>query len=686
MLNIKLHIKSVTYPVLPVEFKTLHMLNKIKYIFLSILISLTVLASGAMAQPEGGDAVHANLENISLVEFIKFVGRYTGRNIVFNAGALPGTNISVYAGQSLSEPELIAVFQEVLSGSGFYSVTRDNVTYVLPQRNARTISPKIKSSPSSGDGDEIITSVFQLNEKIAADKAAELLTPFASQIGQVKAVPMASAVLVRDLQSNVIRMRKLLNMIVKASIIGDIASIDVQETNAKSVATKLNSFFKKLSTNGKGGNPPVIEPVEWANCLIVSGTDEQISNVRNLVSKLDKSSDSYTKLKVYRLHNIEAVTAGDVLKSLLTGGAFSNQDDSSKGKDGQSKAKASSHISADTDGTQVSADESTNSLIVMAQANEIPQIDKFVEQLDQAQDQVYIEALVLETTLNNAKEFGVEWQGGIDLGGSVATLGYTKSENSNLSSYATNPSNVPGGYSMGVLGDTISYAGQTFPTIGALVNFTKSAGDFNLVSAPQIMTLDNAEAEIFVGENRPYKTGESSTSGDSVVSTYSYKDVGIKLKITPHINREEGLIKLDVYQTYNTVSTTAGTLELPVTRDRTTQTKVLLADGSTMVIGGLIQSDQTRNESGVPYLSDLPLLGWLFKTTSRSGSKQTLMVFLSARIIKTTEQLEALSKAKMDKYRKQRERFDDFIEKEFNTYKNDSAQSKTDVSSTFPEN
>lgn len=136
------------------------------------------------------------------------------------------------------------------------------------------------------------------------------------------------------------------------------------------------------------------------------------------------------------------------------------------------------------------------------------------------------------------------------------------------------------------------------------------------------MTLDNNEAEIFVGENRPYKSGESTTSGSGVVSTYSYKDVGIKLKITPRINREDGLIKLDVYQTYNTISESTTADDLPITNDRITDTTVLLADGSTMVIGGLIKSDQSRSDSGIPYLSDLPLLGWLFKphptaTTSR---------------------------------------------------------------------
>ncbi|TIH18013.1 type II secretion system protein GspD [Marinifilum sp. JC120] len=645
---------------------------KIFYRFVvALFLSMIFMVSVVVAQPEGGDGVHANLESISLAEFVKFVGRYTGRNLVFNKESLPGTYVSIYAGQSLTEPELMAVFQQVLSGAGFHAVTRDNVTYVLPLRDAKTLTPDIKASPSPGNGEEIITSIFQLEGKMDPAKVQGVLMQVKSRIGKVTPVPMADAVMVMDLQDNVNKMKKLLGILKRAGSQQETAFIELEKTSAKTVATKLTSFYKKLSTSGKSGTPPVVESLDWANSLLVSGSGDQIDTIKRLIAKLDRSSDSYSKMKIYRLHNIEAVVAGEVLKSLISGGGIPSEG-SSKGagsaassSKGSSGGAANSASSGDSGEVQVSADEATNTLIVMAPADQISQIDTFVDQLDQAQDQVYIEALVLETTLDHAKEFGVEWQGGIDLGGSVATLGYTKTSKSKLPAYASNPSNVPGGYSMGVLGDTISYAGKSFPTIGALVNFTKSATDFNLISAPQIMTLDNAEAEIFVGQNRPYKTGQSTTSGDAVVSTYEYKDVGIKLKITPRINREDGLIKLKVYQTYNTVSE-ASTNELPITNDRKTDTTVLLADGSTMVIGGLIRAEHTRTEAGVPYLSDLPLLGWLFKTTSNSGNKNTLMVFLSARIIQTTEGLEALSKAKMDKYRKQRKRITNFIDEEFN--------------------
>lgn len=409
--------------------------------------------------------------------------------------------------------------------------------------------------------------------------------------------------------------------------------------------------------------PPIIEAVDWVNSLLISGSADQITTIKSLVAKLDLSNEAYSKLKVYRLHNAEAAVAGEVLQSLVSGSPLTKGD-----------ATTTPGGSAGNAELKISADKNTNSLIVMADQEKLKQIDEFVAMIDQAQDQVFVEALVLETSLSNSKEFGVEWASGAKVGDGFTSFGYTKTSGSNLNNYISDVSTMPGGFSMGVLGNLISYGGQTFPTIAALINFTKGSSDFNLISAPQVMTLDNSEAEIFVGENRPFKKGESSTSGDSVVASYDYKDVGIKLKITPHVNK--GLIRLDLLQTYNTVSTTAGTLELPVTNDRSTKTKILMADGSTMVIGGLIQSDQSRSQNAVPYLSDLPVLGWLFKQQTKSSTKRTLMIFISARIIKTTEQLEALSQAKLEKYRTQRQRFNSYIESEFNTYKKSDSQAE----------
>ena len=214
--------------------------------FVAVLVLVLVLtAPAAMAQPEGGEGVHANLESILLAEFVKFVGRYTGRNIVFNKESLPGTYVSIYAGQSLTEPELMAVFQQVLEGAGFNAVTKDNVTYVLPIRDAKNISPDIKAAPSKGNGEEIITSVFQLDGKMNPAKVQDVLLQVKSRLGKVTAVPMADAVMVMDFQDNVNRMKKLLGILRKAGAKQDFTLIELEKSNSKTVSEKLTSFYQK---------------------------------------------------------------------------------------------------------------------------------------------------------------------------------------------------------------------------------------------------------------------------------------------------------------------------------------------------------------------------------------------------------------------------------------------------------
>ncbi len=268
--------------------------------FVAVLVLVLVLtAPAAMAQPEGGEGVHANLESILLAEFVKFVGRYTGRNIVFNKESLPGTYVSIYAGQSLTEPELMAVFQQVLEGAGFNAVTKDNVTYVLPIRDAKNISPDIKAAPSKGNGEEIITSVFQLDGKMNPAKVQDVLLQVKSRLGKVTAVPMADAVMVMDFQDNVNRMKKLLGILRKAGAKQDFTLIELEKSNSKTVSEKLTSFFLKLSKAGKTGVAPTIESLDWANSLLVSGSSGQIATIKKLISKLDRANDSYSKMKVY---------------------------------------------------------------------------------------------------------------------------------------------------------------------------------------------------------------------------------------------------------------------------------------------------------------------------------------------------------------------------------------------------
>ena len=460
--------------------------------------------------------------------------------------------------------------------------------------------------------------------------------------------------------------------------------IPLAQARASATATKLSDFFRTLQERGQVGELPLISPIDWTNSILASGSAESLQTVRALVKQVDLVNDLSVeqKLKVYRLQNAKADSAALVLQALLGRQAEKKMEShtASPTSGGSTPLGSTAGLGtmaslagSSSDKFMVSADKGTNSLLVMADTDFLNKVEEIVNQLDRPLDQVYIEALVMETTLDNSQKFGVEWMSGGGSGNTyVGTVGYMKAD-SPLLAYAKPVMDHSGGpsvaaagsgFSLGILGNMVNYGGTYFPSLGALINFTKGVSDFNLISAPQIMTLDNSEAEIFVGDNIPYQTGSQTTQGGSTQIAYDYRDVGIKLVATPHVNVKSGLIRLDIRQEYKQ-QTSAGTLGLPTTSNRVTKTAVQLVDGSTMVISGLIENSQTRSQDSVPGLSQLPLLGWLFKNRSTSDNKKTLMIFISARILRTQESAEDLSNEKLNRMRTEKDKSEDLIKREF---------------------
>ncbi len=652
-------------------------------IVLGFLIAVAVLALGtqtARAQTtQPTSAMTANLENIQLKDFIKFVASYTGRNIVFQEAKIPATTVTIYSNQSMNEPELMAVFEQVLNSASLYSVSRGSVLYVLNQAEAQGMESELKAP--QGVDDELVTTVHRLKNDVSPQMASQLLQPFASKYGQVQPIPQAQSIIIRDRRDRIDKMGQILSTMQSIKPTWKTEVIALRQARASGAAAKLTDFFKVLMERGQVGELPLISPIDWTNSLLVAGSADSLQTVKALLHQVDVISDvsADQKLKVYRLQNAKADSAAMVLQALIGRQAEKKAESSSAGGAAGSSGAAtglglpgaSSFGSGDK--FMVSADKGTNSLLIMADAEFIPKVDEIVSQLDRPLDQVYIEGLVLETTLSNSQSFGVEWMSGAGSQNTyVGTMGFTKSQDSRIFTYADpvmkgtggpNIASSPPGFSMGILGNMVNYKGTYFPTLGALINFTKTVGDFNLISAPQIMTLDNSEAEIFVGDNIPFQTGSQTTQGGSTQIAYDFRDVGIKLVVNPHVNTQSGLIRMDIRQEYKQVS--GGTVGLPTTSNRVTKTAVQLLDGSTMVISGLVENSQTRNQDSVPGLSQLPLLGWLFKDRTTSDNKKTLMVFLSARIIRTLENNEALGREKMDKVKSDHDRANTIIEKEF---------------------
>jgi general secretion pathway protein D len=295
------------------------------------------------------------------------------------------------------------------------------------------------------------------------------------------------------------------------------------------------------------------------------------------------------------------------------------------------------------------ADKATNSLVITAKKSDYHILESVIKKLDIARRMVYIEALLMEVSVEKEFSVGVEWRVGKDIGSyegkDVGAFGGSTASPSNI---PENPlAGLPRGLALGVLGESITIGGVEFPSIQALIRAYEEDSDFHILSTPQIMTTDNEEAEIVVADNIPYLTRQdTSSTGNVDYSNYEFKDVGVTLNITPQINQER-FVRLKIYQE---VSEVVGQEDvgLPVTVKRQTKTTVVIKDGHTVVIGGLIDEKLDKATQQTPCLGDVPGLGWLFKSKGTSGDKTNLYVFITPHIVENPEEAQKIFDEKRD--------------------------------------
>ncbi len=287
--------------------------------------------------------------------------------------------------------------------------------------------------------------------------------------------------------------------------------------------------------------------------------------------------------------------------------------------------------------SSISYDEATNSILFIGNPISYKKVEELIGKLDVPRKEVYIESLIIETSLSKLSEFGVEWSGAAGKGNTIGFAGSFNAgklgevEKSIVGDQQFAP--LPNGFNLGVLGNVITYNGVKFATLGGLLNALKTKGDINIVSNPKIVTLDNQKATIFVGENRPYLTSQKYDSNGNPIYTYDYKDVGVKLSILPHINGNKIIMdtSLEVKKVVQNVM--VGNTMAPVTLTRDTSTKISMENGEKILISGLIENDSESSQKGVPVLSKIPIMGNLFKYKKTSNSKTNLLIFLSVRVV-----------------------------------------------------
>jgi general secretion pathway protein D len=593
--------------------------------------------------------VTIDFDNVDISVLVKFVSELTGKNFIID-DKVKG-KVTVISPKKIPVEDVYKVFLSVLEVNGFTVVPSGDMTKIIPATFARekSLETRIKNEPGSPD-DRMITQIVSL-ERANPDEVKRVLDPIISKSSSVLAYPPAGILVITDYLSNIKRLQEIISALDVEGAGDQLSYIPLVNASASEVVKSLNTIFQQRQTKA---NAIKVVADSRTNSVIILGSGADTESVRKLIAFMDKDVPrGESNIQVYYLQNSIAEDLAKVLNSIKDSGAAASAAGSTAGAQKVTAPVISKNV-------QVVPDKATNTLVIMAEREDYKVLENIIKQLDVPRAMVYIEALIMEVNANKDFKLGVEWRGltdtgkisGVDTGQSAAFIGSGGASSTTVGGYSVldtlTTTTFPAGFTLGIVGAGITIGGVTFPNIGAVIQAYKTDTEVSILSTPQIMTLDNEEAEINVGSNVPYITQQQQSTTSTLVgyNTYEYKDVGVILNITPHIN-QENFVRLKISQQV-TKLTSAATSTTPTTLKRTAKTTVVVRDNETVVIGGLV-GDSTENDTyKVPLLGDIPLLGWLFKTHSTSREKTNLYVFLTPHIVRTQKDAGKLYQEKRD--------------------------------------
>jgi general secretion pathway protein D len=582
---------------------------KIALLAMTIAISTPVMTVHAEDQNW-----QVNLNDADISAFIGQIADITGKSFVIDP-RVKG-KVTVVSTETMNTEAVYELFLSVLQVHGYAAVPAGDVIMVVQQNSVkqqgRDLEDKYKKQSQ-----EMVTKVITIKNTPALD-LVPILRPLVAKYGHLAGVKSANALIISDHASNINRIEQIIDRLDKSGS-EELEVIQLKEAWVGNVVTMLQSLDPDKVAQGKGaksGGAGSIRVVadERSNRLIIKGEKTSRERIRTLIQQLDKPSYFSGSTKVIRLKYADSKKLAELLKNVMSDSDSGNKDAN------KAKGKASIH-----------ADEELNALVVRAEPSVLKEIDEIIHELDVRRAQVLIESAIVEVTGDVTDSLGFQWAVG-DTDNPVAGTNFGNAGQS-LSSIATGVATGAPTLSNGLtVGGFKESNGQI--DFGVIIQALESQSNTNLLSTPSIMTLDNQEAEIVVGQNVPFLTGSTTSSSNSnPFTTISREDIGVTLKIKPHIH-EGNELRLEVEVSAESVANTTvqGQADL-ITNKRKLKTMILAADEETIVLGGLISDDITETESKVPILGDIPLLGWLFKSKSTQHVKRNLMVFLRPTIV-----------------------------------------------------
>ena len=587
-------------------------------------LALLLWTASSLAAP-----VTLNLKDADINALVASIAEITGKNFIVDP-RVKG-KVTVVSGRALDEKEIYDIFLSILAVHGFAAIPGDNVIKIVPSAGAKQEQVPVVGLESAGPGaSQIVTRVIQV-KNVAAAQLVPILRPLIPPEGHLAAYAPTNVLIVADLAGNVQRIADIIAQIDRASN-EETELVALQNAAAAEVVRLLTALEQSSAASDPAGasKMPRLIADERTNSILISADQANRERLRQVIANLDTPLQSTGNTQVVYLSYAKATE----LLATLQGVSQQLQQGGSEPVDSVSRAASA---------IDIRADEATNALIISAEPDAMQSLKEVIAQLDIRRAQVLVEAVIAEISSDKLAELGIQWL--IDGSGDGSVVGYTNFDSasfnglsvSELASAIVNetvPSSLGSGLNL-ALGSTSSSV-----RFAALISALASDANTNVLSTPTIVTLDNEEAEIIIGQNAPFVTGTFTTSvdgGDGVgnpFQTIERQDVGLTLRVKPQIN-EGNAIQLDINQEVSSVVPTATSLaQGPTTNKRSLKTNVLVEDGQVLVLGGLIDDQFDETIQKVPGLGDIPVIGGLFRYRQASKTKRNLMIFLHPVILR----------------------------------------------------
>ena len=609
------------------------------------LRAIGITAALTLSAVSAAQEYTVNLKDTDIQEFIKFVADVTGTTMVVDPNVKG--KVRVISSKPVSQAELYDLFLSILDVQGYTAVRSGQVIRIVPSKDARSSPVPIMDDQSAVGNDEYVTQVIRL-DNISAAKLIPVLRPLVPQQAHLAAYAPSNAIIISDIRSNIGRIVDIIERMDRSAI-QTTEIIRLKYGVAEDVVSMLNTLEKSRQGEGADADKEaVLVADKRTNSVVVTADELTVDRIRKLVTYLDTPLEQSGNVRVIYLEYADATATAEVLTRVMQ--------NISRLEEGGSSKRAGSGEST------IEADEGTNSLIITADTDEMAALEAVIARLDIRRAQVLIEAIIVEMTVTEGQDLGLQWLFANDNGvygsnittdqarrNSLSQLGDALipddgSENIGTREVAASLATIPGTtLGWGVVDESL--------TMTLILNALESQGNNNILSTPSLLTLDNEEAYITVGSEVPFVTGSYTNTGvgngaSNPFQTIERESVGVTLKVTPQIN-EGNAVVMDIVQEVSTLAPSLIASDL-ITNERKIETMVLANDGNIVVLGGLVSDEIQDDSQGVPVLSSIPLVGRLFRSDSVKVTKQNLLVFIRPTIIRDDEDLAG---ATAEKYR-----------------------------------